>query len=187
MVPDPVLASADEWVNNLHKWVCESTGAAVIVARRDSGLKPTLRSWTSDLPFPQSFTWLATDSKAAYLPAPLATEIMTGLLDAGLDTHIRSILDEAGGRLVDAWGVDADPRPDGMAAPWMRLIEVPHHRPIPQDELNGASLLVRDQLDADVIFTQFKEKTFVRLSAHGYNMADQYENLVSIPDVIRGY
>lgn len=183
----PYVAGADAWVANLHKWVCASTGAAVIVAGRGSDLKPAFRSWTSDEAFPGSFTWLGTDSKAAYLSAPLATQILDGLVAADLDGHIRSILAEAGDLLVDAWGVEPDPRPVGMAAPWMRLIEVPHHRPLPQEDLNGASLLVRDQLDADVIFTQFKGKTFVRLSAHGYNTLDQYDRLVAIPDVIRGY
>jgi hypothetical protein len=67
-----------------------------------------------------------------------------------------------------------------MSAKWMRLVEVPHHRPIPQDELNDASLLVRELLNADVIFTQFKGEAFVRLSAHGNNTTDQYERLVSI-------
>lgn len=183
MERNPVVAGADAWVSNLHKWVCASTGAAVIVTRRGSDMAPAFRSWTGDEPFPRSFTWIGTDAKAAYLAAPLATKIMDRLVTAGLDEHITGILHDVGGHLVETWDVATDPRPEGMATPWMRLIEVPI-RPLTQDELNGASLIVRDQLKTDVIFTQFQGSTFLRLSAHGYNTPSDYERLVEIPRVL---
>ena len=186
MERDPYIPGADAWITNLHKWVSASTGAAAIVAKRGSDLKPAFRSWTSEEAFPRSFTWLATDSKAAYLTAPLATRIMDELLAAGLDAHIKTTLATAGDRLVDAWGVSPDPRPEGMAAPWMRLIEIPI-RWLPQDELNGGSLIIRNELAADVILTQFKGSTFVRLSAHGYNDESQYERLIEIPKLLADY
>jgi hypothetical protein len=69
----------------------------------------------------------------------------------------------------------------------MRLLEVPVSRPFAQEELNGASLIIRNELKADVVMMQFKGATFVRLSAHGYNDASQYERLVDIPQVLAGY
>ncbi len=186
MERNPVVAGADAWVSNLHKWVCASTGAAVIVTERGSDLAPAFRSWTGDDPFPRSFTWIGTDAKAAYLSAPLATEIMDRLIAADLDGHITGLLDEVGDHLAETWNVAADPRPDGMAAPWMRPIEVPI-RSLTQDELNGASLIVRDQLKTDVIFTQFQGSTFLRLSAHGYNKLGDYERLAKVPSVLSSY
>ncbi len=186
MERSPVVAGADAWVSNLHKWVCASTGAAVIVTKRGSDMAPAFRSWTGDDPFPRSFTWIGTDAKAAYLSAPLATKIMDCLVAADLDGHITGLLGEAGDHLAEAWDVASDPRPEGLAAPWMRLIEVPI-RPLTQIELNGASLIVRDQLRTDVIFTQFKGSTFLRLSAHGYNTLGDYERLVDVPLVLSNY
>lgn len=186
MERDPVVAGADAWVSNLHKWVCASTGTAVIVTERGSDMAPAFRSWTGDEAFPRSFTWIGTDAKAAYLSAPLATQIMDRLIAAGLDEHITKILHDAGDELAEAWGVSPDPRPEGSAAPWMRLIEMPI-RSLTQQELNGASLIIRNQLKTDVIFTQFQGSTFIRLSAHGYNTLGDYERLVEAPSVLSSY
>ncbi|MEZ5175427.1 MAG: aminotransferase class V-fold PLP-dependent enzyme [Acidimicrobiia bacterium] len=184
MEPTPIVADADAWVTNLHKWVCAATGAAVIVAPRGSDMAPALRSWTGDEPFPHSFTWQGTDSKAAYLTAPLATAILDALLTAGLDAHITNLVGAAGDMLAEVWGVAPEPRPPAMAARWMRLVGVPLPRPLAQDELNDACLTVRNRLGADIILTQFQGSTYLRLSAHAYNTPSDYDRLVDIPKVL---
>ena len=187
MEQTPVVDGADVWVANLHKWVCTSIGAAVVVAPRGSDFRPGLSSWTSAEPFPDSFTWIGTDTKAAYLSSPLATETMTALREAGLDDHITSVLAEAGDAIAASWGVNPDPRPHDMRAKWMRLIETPMTRTFTQDDMDVAIRMIRDELKADVNLTQFEGKAYLRLSAHGYNEVSQYERLVDIPTVLADF
>lgn len=181
----PVVAGADAWIANLHKWVCAAPGTAVIVANKGDDAGPLLRSWAGNEPFPESHLWLGTDAKASYLAAPLATQTLERLRGVELEEHISSTLDQASRMLSDAWDVPADARPSGMEAPWMGLIEIPGGHSIEWEQLDGLILAVREELKADVVITEFGGTLYLRLSCHAYNTVDQYERLLRLPDVVR--
>lgn len=184
MLRTPFVPGADAWVTNLHKWVSAAQGAAVVVARKGERLAPASGSWSVREIFPHSYTWVGTDGKSAWMTAPLAVEITAALLVAGLDTHIRSTIDFAAAMLAAAWDVPRDPRPPGLSAPWLGLLEVPTRRTLHPDTVDAAMLRARRELRADVALTSFADKTYLRMSAHGYTRASEYERLTRLPALL---
>lgn len=184
MLSSPAINLADVWVSNLHKWPCAATGAGVIVARTGAEIGPLQRSWSGEQTYPDSFTWTGTDDATAYLTAPLALEMLSLMRSAGLDGHIDAVLDDTCSALAAAWDVSTDARPETMRAPWMRLVALPVPGPRTYDWAGWAMASARRSLDLDVAVTFFGEAAYVRLSAHGYNTAADYERVAELPALL---
>lgn len=184
MLSSPSIDAVDVWVSNLHKWPCASPGTAVIVAQSAADIGPLQRSWSGDLPYPDSYTWTGTDDYSVYLTSPLALRILDRMKTAGLDAHIDEVLDKASSALAAEWEVPADARLETMRAPWMRLVELPVPGPYTHDWAAAAMTAARNSLDLDVAVTFFGERAFVRLSAHGYNTAADYERVAELPAIL---
>ena len=184
MLSNPSIDAADVWVSNLHKWPCAAPGTAVIAAQSGADIGPLQRSWTGDQTYPESFTWTGTDDYSAFLTAPIALRILDLMKGAGLDTHIDEVLDKTASVLGPEWDVPADARPETMRAPWMRLVELPVSGPYTHDWAASAMTAARNSLDLDVAVTFFGERAYVRLSAHGYNTAADYERVAELVAVL---
>lgn len=184
MLSPPCFDAADVWVTNLHKWPCAARGAAVIAADAGADIRPLQGSWTGDQTYPDSFTWTGTDDRTAFLTAPLALRILNLMKTSGLDTHISEVLDKACTTLSAEWDVATDARPEAMRAPWMRLVELPVVGPRTYEWAAWAMSAARRSLDLDVAVTYFGENAYVRLSAHGYNDAADYERVAELPAVL---
>lgn len=184
MLSTPSIDAADVWVSNLHKWPCASPGAAVIVAESGSDIGPLQRSWTGEAAYPDSFTWTGTDDESAFLTAPLAWRILDEMKAAGLDTHIGEVLDKAASALATEWDVASDARPGSMRAPWMRLVEIPVSGVFTHDWAATVMTAARRTLDLDVAVTFFGGRPYVRLSAHGYNTAADYERVAELVAIV---
>jgi len=66
----------------------------------------------------------------------------------------------------------------------MRLVELPVSGPYTHDWAASAMTAARNSLDLDVAVTFFGERAYVRLSAHGYNTAADYERVAELVAVL---
>jgi isopenicillin-N epimerase len=189
MLPDPVGAAgdADFWVGNLHKWCCAPRGTAALVARGPDAqeLWPLTDSWGAPYPFPRRFDEQGTMDHTAWLTAPGALEFVeeTYGWDAAR-AGMTKLAEVAQGILADALHTDPA-EAAGAPAPAMRLV------PLPAEVATGheASPVLQRRIAAvtgcETAITSFDGRGFLRLSAHVYNTAADYEHLAErLPDCL---
>ncbi|MFJ2949783.1 aminotransferase class V-fold PLP-dependent enzyme [Streptomyces sp. NPDC087226] len=173
--------ACDFWTGNLHKWGCAPRGTAALVARgplRD-GLYPLIDSWGAGDPYPERFDQQGTVDATGPLAAPAALDFIDAAWGWAAARRYMDELAAYGARVVgDALaaltGTDASVDV-GMPVPGMRLVRLP-------DGLAGTRLAadaLRDrapaELGVETAFTSFGGVGYVRLSAHVYNTAEDYE------------
>ncbi len=173
--------ACDFWTGNLHKWGCAPRGTAALVARgplRD-GLYPLIDSWGAGDPYPERFDQQGTVDATGPLAAPAALDFIDAAWGWAAARRYMDELVAYGARVVgDALaaltGTDASVDV-GMPVPGMRLVRLP-------DGLAGTRLAadaLRDrapaELGVETAFTSFGGVGYVRLSAHVYNTAEDYE------------
>ncbi|MEU7471383.1 aminotransferase class V-fold PLP-dependent enzyme [Streptomyces sp. NPDC044984] len=174
-------AACDFWTGNLHKWGCAPRGTAALVARgplRD-GLHPLIDSWGAADPYPERFDQQGTLDATGPLAAPAALDFVDRAWGWPAARRYMDELAGYGARIVGAalaglTGADASVDV-GMPVPGMRLVRLP-------DGL-GTSRLAADalrdrapaELGVEAAFTSFGGVGYLRLSAHVYNTAEDYE------------
>ncbi|MEV7784893.1 aminotransferase class V-fold PLP-dependent enzyme [Streptomyces sp. NPDC088106] len=173
--------TCDFWAGNLHKWGCAPRGTAALVARgplRDA-LYPLIDSWGAHDPYPDRFDQQGTVDATHYLAAATALDFVDGTWGW---PAARRYMDELAGYAEQVVGAafasltGADAHVDvGMPVPGMRLVRLP-------DGLAGSRVTadaLRDraaaELGVEAAFTSFGGAGYVRLSAHVYNTAEDYE------------
>ncbi|MGW9396973.1 aminotransferase class V-fold PLP-dependent enzyme [Streptomyces sp. NPDC055642] len=173
--------TCDFWAGNLHKWGCAPRGTAALVARgplRDA-LYPLIDSWGAHDPYPDRFDQQGTVDATHYLAAATALDFVGGTWGW---PAARRYMDELAGYAEQVVGAafasltGADAHVDvGMPVPGMRLVRLP-------DGLAGSRVTadaLRDraaaELGVEAAFTSFGGAGYVRLSAHVYNTAEDYE------------
>lgn len=172
----------DFWTGNLHKWGCAPRGTAALVARgplRD-GLYPLIDSWAAADPYPDRFDQQGTVDATHYLAASSALDFVEGTWGW---TAARRYMDELAGyaeRVVGAafaglTGTDEGPVDVGMPVPGMRLVRLPEG--LADSRLTADALRDRAaaELGVEAAFTSFGGLGYLRLSAHVYNTAEDYE------------
>ncbi|WP_055485731.1 aminotransferase class V-fold PLP-dependent enzyme [Streptomyces sp. WMMB 322] len=174
--------TCDFWVGNLHKWCCAPRGTATLVARGPLRelLHPLIDSWGADDPYPERFDQQGTVDATGYLAAPAAL----GFIERtwGWQT-VRRYMDEladygaqitgaAFAELTDAAG----PVDVGMPVPGMRLVRLPEGLAANRVEADALRDRVARELGVEVAFTSFGGAGYLRLSAHVYNTAADYEH-----------
>ncbi|MER7486433.1 aminotransferase class V-fold PLP-dependent enzyme [Streptomyces sp. NPDC126497] len=182
LIDAPLSGTAcDFWTGNLHKWGCAPRGTAALVARgplRD-GLYPLIDSWGAADPYPDRFDqqgtldatpWLAAATALGFVEATWGWAAARRYMDelAGYGARV------VGAALAELTGADASVDV-GMPVPGMRLVRLP-------DGLGGSRLAadaLRDrataELGVEAAFTSFGGTGYLRLSAHVYNTAEDYE------------
>jgi isopenicillin-N epimerase len=171
----------DFWVGNLHKWGCAPRGSAALVARgplRD-GLYPLIDSWGAAEPYPGRFDHQGTLDATGHLATAAALDFIDATWGwSAARRYMDDLADYAqhvvGAALTGLTGADA--RVDvGMPVPGMRLVRLP-------DGLAGSRVAadaLRDraagELGVEAAFTSFGGVGHLRLSAHVYNTAEDYE------------
>ncbi|WP_307533604.1 aminotransferase class V-fold PLP-dependent enzyme [Streptomyces sp. V3I8] len=173
--------TCDFWVGNLHKWGCTPRGTAALVAR--GGLReelyPLIDSWGAADPYPDRFDQQGTIDATGYLAAPTALDFVEDTW--GWDTARRYMDDLAGyGERVigaafaeltgDSGTVDV-----GMPVPGMRLVRLPDGLAGSRVEADALRDRAARELGVEAAFTSFGGVGYMRLSAHVYNTASDYE------------
>lgn len=173
--------TCDFWAGNLHKWACAPRGTAGLVARgplRD-GLHPLIDSWGAPDPYPDRFDQQGTVDATNYLAAQAALDFVdrTWGWDAarrhmdGMAGYAERVV---GAAVAELTGEDALVDV-GMPVPGMRLVRLPDGLADSRVAADALRDRVAAELGVEAAFTAFDGVGYVRLSAHVYNTAEDYE------------
>ncbi|BCL25700.1 aminotransferase class V-fold PLP-dependent enzyme [Streptomyces aurantiacus] len=173
--------TCDFWVGNLHKWGCTPRGTATLVARGDlrDDLYPLIDSWGAADPYPDRFDQQGTVDATGYLAAPTALDFVETTW--GWDTARRYMDDLAGYAehvIGDAFAEltgTAGTVDVGMPVPGMRLVRLPAGLAGSRVEADALRDRAARELGVEAAFTSFGGIGYLRLSAHVYNTAADYE------------
>ncbi|MGW3936957.1 aminotransferase class V-fold PLP-dependent enzyme [Streptomyces phaeochromogenes] len=173
--------TCDFWVGNLHKWGCAPRGTAALVARgeRREDLYPLIDSWGAPDPYPDRFDQQGTVDVTGYLAASTALDFVDRTW--GWDTA-RQYMDDLAGyaeRLVGAAFAELGAVPGvvdvGMPVPGMRLVRLLEGLAGSRIEADALRDRAARELGVEAAFTSFDGIGYMRLSAHVYNTAADYE------------
>ncbi|MET9559493.1 aminotransferase class V-fold PLP-dependent enzyme [Streptomyces tauricus] len=171
----------DFWVGNLHKWGCTPRGTATLVARGElrEELYPLIDSWGAADPYPDRFDQQGTIDATGYLAAPSALDFVESTW--GWDTARRYMDDLAGygervigAAFAELTGVTGTVDV-GMPVPGMRLVRLPDGLAGSRVEADALRDRAARELGVEAAFTSFDGIGYMRLSAHVYNTAADYE------------
>ena len=185
------LAEAAFVVANGHKWLCAPRGSAAMSVRADwrDLVRPLAVShgWEDGFApdrsrLHASFDWTGTDDVSPWLTVPAAVDVVGAMHPdgwAGVRARNHQLAVQARDALCDALDIDP-PAPDDMLG---SMAAVP---------LPGQSLAMIDPLAARLRERGFVVAAFggarrmLRVSAHLYNEADEYDQLAQIlPSILR--
>ncbi|MGC5038660.1 aminotransferase class V-fold PLP-dependent enzyme [Streptomyces sp. DT190] len=174
-------ATYDFWTGNLHKWGCAPRGTAALIARgplRES-LHPLIDSWAAADPFPDRFDQQGTVDATAYLAAPTSLSFVERTWGWATARRYMDDLVGYGARVIGAALAEpagADTSVDvGMPVPGMRLVRLPDGLAADRVEADALRDRVARELGVEAAFTSFGGIGYMRLSAHVYNTAADYE------------
>lgn len=183
--------AADYWVGNLHKWGCAPRGTAALVAseRVADSLHPLIDSWGAPEPYPVRFDTQGTIDLSSYLAAPRSLDLIEELFGwAAARQYMADLADYAetviGGAFETHTGEPA--RVDvGMPVPAMRLLALPGGLATTPAEAHE----LRDRVAAlgfQTAMTSWRGRGYLRLSAHVYNVAGEYDRFaeVAVPHIV---
>jgi isopenicillin-N epimerase len=166
------------WVGNLHKWWCAPRGTAALVADTEDRhlLYPPIDSWGAPDPFPQRFDRQGTQDLTSWLAAPYAVaEIEERYGWSAARAHMSALVTYGQQCVADRWGARLDDL-GSDPAPAMRLVPLPAGIATNLDSAHALQRVLAEQGYATAV-TSWHGRGFLRLSAHLYNTAADYEGL----------
>jgi isopenicillin-N epimerase len=183
--------AADYWVGNLHKWGCAPRGTAALVAseRVADDLYPLIDSWGAPDPYPVRFDTQGTIDLSSYLAAPESLDLLEKLF--GWDAaraYMADLADYAEAVIGSAFeSLGGEPaRVDvGMPVPAMRLLALPGGLATTPAEAHGLRDRVAE-LGFQTAITSWRGRGYLRLSAHVYNVAGEYDAFadIAVPHIV---
>ncbi|MDK1347006.1 aminotransferase class V-fold PLP-dependent enzyme [Streptomyces sp. 378] len=174
-------AACDFWVGNLHKWGCAPRGTAALIARGPlrEHLYPLIDSWAAADPFPDRFDQQGTVDATAQLAAPTALTFVERTWGWTVARRYMEDLAAYGARVIGTALAEATGVPPsvdvGMPVPGMRLVRLPDGLAANRIEADALRDRVARELGVEAAFTSFDGVGYMRLSAHVYNVAADYE------------
>ncbi|MCA1838884.1 MAG: aminotransferase class V-fold PLP-dependent enzyme [Actinomycetota bacterium] len=177
----------DFWTGNLHKWVCAPKGCAVLYVREDrqEGIHPLVRSHAHLTPFTGEFAWTGTHDPTAFLSAPEAIHFFDALgWEKVRDYNSRLAL--YGSALIHE-ALGTRPVVPDRTSSSMALVVLPDNK----GNTRESALAFRDELfrthGIEVPVVAWGGIGALRISAHVYNRAEDYERLADVlPKAISG-
>lgn len=183
----------DFYCASCHKWLSAPFGSGFLFVhpRRQGKVKPALVSWGGSIAGRQpswkdESLWLGTRNPAAFLATAAAVDFFEPRIVARFREHSRSLLDEAARQISSLTGLTGIEAGEGSRCPSMLSLELPMsggnldspptepgHRDPLQDRL-------RNGYGIEIPVVHWQGHRLLRVSAHFYNTADQYERLVEV-------
>jgi isopenicillin-N epimerase len=177
LIDAPAEDGADFWTGNFHKWPAAPRGTAglVVAEKWREVTMPQIVSWSEyDERLPERFDMQGTQDYAAWMAAPESLRVLAELEWSRRRNYLSGLLDE--GAMVVAKALGTSVAEVVRPAPTMRLVEVPVKFETPEAR-EALKIRASRELKAEITLTGFDDRIFVRLSAHAYNSARDYELL----------
>ncbi|MFT8639541.1 MAG: aminotransferase class V-fold PLP-dependent enzyme [Bifidobacterium sp.] len=182
----PDIIGADFWIGNLHKFACAPRGCAVLVASPDAAqdLYPLIDSWWYEKPFPQRFDMQGTLDQTSFLTAPYALNYIEETV--GWDqarAYIESMVCYGQDVIASAFEkITGDSHHVALPspAPAMRLVKLPSPLANNHDDADLLRDHVFEKFHIEAAFTSFDSVGYLRLSAHIYNLAQDYQQFAEV-------
>lgn len=178
LIEAPAAGGADFWTGNFHKWPAAPRGTAgLVVAPRWRELaRPLIVSWSEpDERLPERFDMQGTLDYAAWIAAPESLRVLAELDWPRRLPQLSAMLDEGAEVVAKALGTGVGEVPN--PAPTMRLVELPLPATFTNEDAEAIKLRASAEIQAEITLTGFDDRVFLRLSAHAYNSARDYEQL----------
>ncbi|TCC17966.1 aminotransferase class V-fold PLP-dependent enzyme [Kribbella sindirgiensis] len=176
LIDAPASAGADFWTGNFHKWPAapRATAGLVVAEPWRTASMPLIVSWSEyDERMPERFDMLGTYDYVPWIAAPESLRVLAELDWPTRRPQLTTLVEEGAKVLAKALGTGVAEVAHPPAT--MRLVELPS-----SVDLSGGDALklrVSRELKAEITFTGFDERKFIRLSAHAYNSLADYEKL----------
>jgi isopenicillin-N epimerase len=183
---------ASWYTGNLHKWVCAPKGAAFLHSRHDriAMTVPTVISHGYNAPVegPEDryrllFDWLGTDDPSAWAVIPEVLRLVGALETGGWEAIMKRNHDlalEGRSIIADAVGTEL-PAPDEMLGAMASVILPDTTGPPPGGDLSPLMHELLDQGFATVVMNWPEwPRQLLRISAHLYNIPDDYRALAEV-------
>jgi isopenicillin-N epimerase len=176
LIDAPAAAGADFWTGNFHKWPAapRATAGLVVAERWRTATMPLIVSWSEyDERMPERFDMQGTYDYVPWIAAPESLRVLADLDWPTRRPQLTTLVEEGARILAKSLGT-------GIAEvvhppTTMRLVELPS-----SVDLSGGEALkmrISRELKAEITFTGFEDRKFVRLSAHAYNSLSDYQKL----------
>lgn len=181
----------DFFVANAHKWLAAPKGAAVLYVRSEAhraAVRPPVVSHGHGAGFLSEFVWQGLQDYSPLLALPAVLDAWRAAGQAAALDYMRGTLDEAVRLLCGRWGTEPLLRDEGARAACMALVRVPGPRePRHSDEHNELQDRLHFEHSIEVPVKKVPgHGLYVRVSAHLYNTARDYERLAEAMLALRG-
>jgi isopenicillin-N epimerase len=178
LIDDPTAGGPDFWSGNFHKWPAAPRGTAGLVVSEKwrAATMPLIVSWSEyDANLPERFDMQATQDYAAWIAAPESLRVLADLDWSRRRQHLSALVEEGAGVVAKALGTGV---PQVVhPAPTMRLVELPISVRLTKQLAEAFKIRASREIRAEITLTEFDDRAFLRLSAHAYNSARDYELL----------
>lgn len=172
---------ADYWVGNLHKYACAPRGTALMVAQGDDygDMYPLIDSWGAPFDFPERFDHQGTLDYTSYLAAVTSWEFIDDTW--GWQTvreYSRSLVDYGEAIVAQAFSdITGEDHHAGvkLTNDALRIIRLPGSLVKINDDANAVRNYMFKNHGVHISVTCFEGQGYLRLSAHAYNTAADYE------------
>lgn len=182
LLPDPTVGmAADYWIGNFHKWGCAPRGTAAIVARTEVAdeLYPIIDSWGAPLDYPERFDHQGTLDLTSYLAAVDSWDFIDQTWGwQNVRDYARALVGYGEELIADAFAAQTgeDHRSGvNLVADTLRIVRLPAGLVESNDDGNGLRNYVAENFATHAAFTSFNGEGYIRLSAHAYNTAQEFE------------
>lgn len=172
------------WFGNLHKFACAPRGAAVLVARGALGqnLYPLVDSWGAQLDYPERFDQQGTNDVTGFLSASFGIALIERLwgwqrvrdYSVALGNYAVSIIAPALSELQNAPAIVEL----GMPQQAQRLLRLPPGVAVDGDSARILKNRLSAEADVEAGIMPWQGSGYLRISAHVYNEAADYEQFV---------
>ena len=173
---DLTAMAPDFWVGNLHKWLCNPKGAAVLVVSepwRDR-IHPTVTSHGYSQGLDMEFHWCGTFDPSPWLTAPAAIALHEAQGGAAFRAAHHALVQRGREEIAQALSVTLPHPDDGSMYGAMATIGLP----LRAEQAPDFFQLLRAEEQIEVPIIPWNGQAWVRISGFaGYNTPDQYTHL----------